>query len=229
MQTQSAVRNSAVKQPVAVHMAHTMFGSVELIGTTMTFKRGAEIFGENEPADYVYKLLRGSARSYQILSDGRRQIQGFHFAGDIFGLEAGAEHLSAAEALTDVVVLMVRRSAILNAAIHDGLVARELWTYTSRELDFAREHAMLLIKTAQERVASFLLHLADRFNGNAVDLPMSRQDIADYLGLTIETVSRQLTRLKTSGVIRLLNNRLIEVPDLDVLSRIAGQDALHPH
>ena len=220
MQTQSAVRNSAVKQPVAVHMAHTMFGSVELIGTTMTFKRGAEIFGENEPADYVYKLLRGSARSYQILSDGRRQIQGFHFAGDIFGLEAGAEHLSAAEALTDVVVLMVRRSAILNAAIHDGLVARELWTYTSRELDFAREHAMLLIKTAQERVASFLLHLADRFNGNAVDLPMSRQDIADYLGLTIETVSRTLSQFQNKACINLPSSRRVILQNRRALSEM---------
>ena len=220
MQTQSAVRNSAVKQPVAVHMAHTMFGSVELIGTTMTFKRGAEIFGENEPADYVYKLLRGSARSYQILSDGRRQIQGFHFAGDIFGLEAGAEHLSAAEALTDVVVLMVRRSAILNAAIHDGLVARELWTYTSRELDFAREHAMLLIKTAQERVASFLLHLADRFNGNAVDLPMSRQDIADYLGLTIETVSRTLSQFQDKACINLPSSRRVILQNRRALSEM---------
>jgi len=220
MQTQSAVRNSAIKQPVAVHMAHTMFGSVELVGTTMTFKRGAEIFGENEPADYVYKLLRGSARSYQILSDGRRQIQGFHFAGDIFGLEAGAEHLSAAEALTDVVVLMVRRSAILNVAIHDGLVARELWTYTSRELDFAREHAMLLIKTAQERVASFLLHLADRFNGNAVDLPMSRQDIADYLGLTIETVSRTLSQFQDKACINLPSSRRVILQNRRALSEM---------
>jgi len=220
MQTQSAVRNSAIKQPVAVHMAHTMFGSVELVGTTMTFKRGAEIFGENEPADYVYKLLRGSARSYQILSDGRRQLQGFHFAGDIFGLEAGAEHLSAAEALTDVVVLMVRRSAILNVAIHDGLVARELWTYTSRELDFAREHAMLLIKTAQERVASFLLHLADRFNGNAVDLPMSRQDIADYLGLTIETVSRTLSQFQDKACINLPSSRRVILQNRRALSEM---------
>jgi CRP-like cAMP-binding protein len=197
-----------------------MFGSVELVGTTMTFKRGAEIFGENEPSDYVYKLLRGSARSYQILSDGRRQIQGFHFAGDIFGLEAGAEHISAAEALTDVVVLMVRRSAVLNAAIHDGLVARELWTYTSRELDFAREHAMLLIKTAQERVASFLLHLADRFNGNAVDLPMSRQDIADYLGLTIETVSRTLSQFQDKACINLPSSRRVILQNRRALSEM---------
>lgn len=217
MQVQSAVANSTIKQPIT---AHSMFGSVELAGTTMTFKRGAEIFGENEPADYVYKLLSGSARSYQILSDGRRQIQGFHFAGDIFGLEAGTEHLSSAEALTDVVVLVVRRTAILNASIHDGLVARELWTYTSRELDFAREHAMLLIKTAQERVASFLLHLADRFNGNAVDLPMSRQDIADYLGLTIETVSRTLTQFRDEAAINLPSSRRVILQNRRALSEL---------
>ena len=175
----------------------------------MTFKKGNEIFGEDEPADYVYKLVSGTARSYQILNDGRRQIQGFYFPGDIFGLEAGAEHTSSAEAMSDATVLVVRRSAILTAAARDGEVANQLWAYTSCELNQARAHAMLLVKTAQERVASFLLQLADRFAGNAVELPMSRQDIADYLGLTIETVSRTLTQFQDNSAIELPSVRRV--------------------
>ncbi|MBZ0145944.1 MAG: helix-turn-helix domain-containing protein [Pseudorhodoplanes sp.] len=179
------------------------------MGASMTFRKGVEIYGENEPADYVYKLVSGTARSYKILNDGRRQIQGFYFPGDIFGLEAGTEHASSAEAMSDVTVLVVRRSVILAAATRDSDVARQLWAYTSRELNHARNHAMLLVKTAQERVASFLLQLADRSAGNAVELPMSRQDIADYLGLTIETVSRTLTQFQDDAAIELPSSRRV--------------------
>jgi CRP/FNR family transcriptional regulator, nitrogen fixation regulation protein len=189
--------------------SHSLFGSIELMGASMTFKKGAEIYGENEPADYVYKLISGTARSYQILNDGRRQIQDFYFPGDIFGLEAGTEHASSTEAMSDVSVLVVRRSAILSAATRDSDVASQLWAYTSRELHHARNHAMLLVKTAQERVASFLLQLAERCTGNAVELPMSRQDIADYLGLTIETVSRTLTQFQDEAAIELPSSRRV--------------------
>ena len=188
---------------------HALFGSIELMGARMSYTKGVEIYGENEPADYVYKLVTGTARSYKILNDGRRQIADFYFFGDIFGLEVGAEHASSAEAISDVTVLVVRRSAILSAASRDSEVANQLWTYTARELNHARGHAMLLVKTAQERVASFLLDLADRFAGNAVELPMSRQDIADYLGLTIETVSRTLTQFQDNASIELQTSRRV--------------------
>ncbi len=188
---------------------HALFGSIELMGASMSFKKGVEIYGENEPADYVYKLVSGTARSYKILNDGRRQIQGFYFPNDIFGLEGGSEHAASAEAMSDVTVLVVRRSAIMAAATRDSDVANQLWAYTSRELNHARGHAMLLVKTAQERVASFLLQLADRVAGNAVELPMSRQDIADYLGLTIETVSRTLTQFQDDAAIELPSSRRV--------------------
>ena len=209
MRAQLAARNVPIQAAHPVSSAYALFGSIELMGASMTFKKGAEIYGENEPADYIYKLVSGTARSYKILNDGRRQIQGFYFPGDIFGLEGGAEHEGSAEAISDVTVLVVRRSAVLAAAARDGDVAQQLWAYTSRELRHARDHAMLLVKTAQERVASFLLQLADRVSGNAVELPMSRQDIADYLGLTIETVSRTLTQFQDEAAIELPSSRRV--------------------
>lgn len=209
MRAQTTARSLTTQSSRPVPTTHALFGSIELMGASMSFKKDVEIYGENEPADYVYKLVSGTARSYQILNDGRRQIQGFYFPGDIFGLEAGAEHASSAEAMSDVTVLVVRRSAILAAATRDSDVARQLWAYTSRELNHARNHAMLLVKTAQERVASFLLQLADRFAGNSVELPMSRQDIADYLGLTIETVSRTLTQFQDDAAIELPSSRRV--------------------
>lgn len=209
MRAQLAARNTATQASHPAPLPHGLFGSIELMGASMTFKKGAEIYGEDEPADYVYKLVSGTARSYKILSDGRRQIRGFYFPGDIFGLEAGAEHDGSAEAMSDATVLVVRRTAVLAAATRDSDVANQLWAYTSRELRHARDHAMLLVKTAQERVASFLLQLADRVSGNAVELPMSRQDIADYLGLTIETVSRTLTQFQDEAAIELPSSRRV--------------------
>jgi CRP-like cAMP-binding protein len=220
MRAQLTARNLAAQASQPAPATHALFGSIELMGASMTFKKGAEIYGENEPADFVYKLMSGTARSYKILNDGRRQIQGFYFPGDIFGLEAGTEHDSAAEAMSDVTVLVVRRSAILSAANRDSDVARQLWAYTSNELNHARRHAMLLVKTAQERVASFLLQLAGRCTGNAVELPMSRQDIADYLGLTIETVSRTLTQFQDEAAIELPSSRRVVLRNRPALNSL---------
>lgn len=213
-------RSSTTRQAQPAAANHALFGSIELMGASMTLKKGSEIYGQNEPADYVYKLVNGTARSYKVLNDGRRQIQGFYFPGDIFGLEADAEHDASAEAISDVTVLVIRRSAILAAAARDNDVAKQLWAYTSRELQSARDHAMLLVKTAQERVASFLLQLAERGSGNALELPMSRQDIADYLGLTIETVSRTLTQLQEDAAIELPSTRRIVLRNRVALSSL---------
>lgn len=210
------VRTGNIVRPAG----EALFESVELVGAPMSFGKGAEIYGENEPADYVYKVLTGSVRIYKILSDGRRQIERFHFAGDVFGLEIGEEHVSSAEAMTDTTVLLVRRAAVLAVAGRSNEVANRLWTYTARELDHARSHAMLLVKTAQERVASFLLQLANRFSANSVELPMTRQDIADYLGLTIETVSRTLTQFQEKSAIELPSSRRVVLRNRGALSNM---------
>jgi CRP-like cAMP-binding protein len=188
---------------------HTLSGSLELMGAPMSFAKGVEIYGEGEPADYLYKVLSGTVRTYKVLTDGRRQIGAFHFPGDIFGLETGSMHLFSAEGTTNVSVLVVRRSSVIAAVARDGELASELWSFTAKELNRSRDHIMLLIKNAQERVATFLLEMAERAAGNAVELPMSRQDIADYLGLTIETVSRTLTQLEAAATIELPSSRRI--------------------
>jgi len=183
---------------------------IEMMGALMQFDRNAEIYGESEPADYFYKVVSGAVRTYKMLNDGRRQIGSFYLPGDIFGLEVGGEHTFSAEAVADSKVLVIRRSAVAALAGRNKEVAGQLWTMTAAELQRAQDHIMLLVKTAQERVVGFLLEMAARTPGaSEVDLPMSRQDIADYLGLTIETVSRMMTQLENSGAIAVPTSRHI--------------------
>jgi CRP-like cAMP-binding protein len=144
-------------------------------------------------------------------------------AGDIFGLQFTDEHSFSAEAITDAKVLVVKRSAVTALAARDGAVARELFDLSSRELRRMQNRVLLLIKSAQERVASFLLEMAERAAaGNVVELPMSRQDIADYLGLTIETVSRTLTCLESAAAIEVPTSRRIVLRNRSALNRLNG-------
>jgi CRP/FNR family transcriptional regulator, nitrogen fixation regulation protein len=196
--------------------------SMNLMGATMVYPRNTEIFGENEPADYLYKVVSGSVRTYKILSDGRRQVGGFYLPGDLFGLEFADEHTLSAEAISDAKVLVVKRSALTALAGHDALVAQQLFNLTGRELRRVQDRILLLVKSAQERVASFLLEMAERVSGNSIDLPMSRQDIADYLGLTIETVSRTLTSLECAAAIEVPTSRRIVLRNRSALSRMNG-------
>jgi CRP-like cAMP-binding protein len=199
-------------------------GSIELTGAPTSFARNAEIFGEKEPSDYFYKVISGAVRTYKVLIDGRRQIAAFYLPGDIFGLEAGDEYAFSAEAITDAKVLVIKRSVVVSLAAQDSEVARQLWALAGRELQRTRNHVLLLIKTAPERVASFLLEMAERIQCSAssdeVELPMSRQDVADYLGLTIETVSRILTRLESASAIALLTTKRIVLLNPAVLRRL---------
>ena len=200
---------------------HRAGSSLDLIGAPMPFARNVEIYGEDEPADYLYKVVSGAVRTYRVLDDGRRQIGAFHFPGDMFGLEAGASHASSAEAIADSVVLVIKRSAVIGLAERDAEVARELWTLTAQELGRVQNHMLLLIRNAQERIASFLLEMAERApSTDFVELPMSRQDIADYLGLTIETVSRTLTQLEAEAAIALPTSRRVVLRNRSALSRL---------
>jgi CRP/FNR family nitrogen fixation transcriptional regulator len=206
--------------PSSVPSIAPLFDSIELAGVTMAFDGNAEIFGEGEPADYVYKVLSGSVRTYRVLSDGRRQITAFHLPGDVFGLESAEDHSCSAEAINQATVLVVKRSTMLATADREPNVARELWRLTARALRQSQDHSMLLIKSAQERVASFLLEMAGRLSASAVELPMTRQDIADYLGLTIETVSRTLTQLQGAATIELPASRRIVLRNRSALNRL---------
>jgi CRP-like cAMP-binding protein len=187
----------------------------------MQFGRNEEIYGEGEPADYLYKVLSGTVRTYKVLNDGRRQIGAFYMAGDIFGLESGAEHAFSAEAISHAKILVIKRSAVTALAARDPSAAQQLFVMMALELARVQDHITLLIKTAQERVASFLLEMTDRAQApDEVELPMSRQDIADYLGLTIETVSRTLTQLENSAAIALPSSRRILLRNPGALRRL---------
>jgi CRP/FNR family transcriptional regulator, nitrogen fixation regulation protein len=201
------IRRMSTDRPVSASRtgavdADALGQSMQLMGAMMNYPRDAEIFGENEPADYLYKVVSGTVRTYKILSDGRRQVSGFYLPGDIFGLEFADEHTLSAEAISDAKVLVVKRSALNTLAGRDRLIAQQLFALTGRELHRVQDRILLLIKNARERVASFLLEMAERASeNNTIELPMSRQDIADYLGLTIETVCRTLSALETASAI----------------------------
>jgi CRP-like cAMP-binding protein len=192
-----------------------------MIGAVMPFARNAEIYGANERVEYLYKVLKGSVRTYKILQDGRRLIEAFYLPGDIFGFEVGDEHTLSAEAIVDCQLRVLRRASVAVLAARDSSVARHLYAMTVTELQRVRNHLMLLVKNARQRVAGFLLEMSRRSSdSDEIILPMSRQDIADYLGLTIETVSRSLTQLENAAAIALPSSRHIILCNRKALSRL---------
>ena len=179
------------------------------------YKRGTEIHGENEPADYVYQVKKGAVRSYKLLSDGRRQIGAFHLVGDIFGLTNGENHRFTAEAVVDTTLWLMKRRSLEVISQTDGVLAHNLLSLITRSLQHAEDHMLLLgRKDSLEKVATFLLEMDKRL-ADAMTLPMSRRDIADYLGLTLETVSRALSRLRRAGAISLAVDTPREITILD--------------
>ena len=194
----------------------------DIEGQRMSFARDEEIFGEGEEPTWVYQIVSGAVRTYRLLSDGRRQIEEFHFAGDCFGLEAGVERRTTAEAITDVVVKLVKRATLTERALEDAETARKLWRLTAQDLRRTQDHVLMLgRRSAAERVAGFLLDLAERaLTPCVVDLPMSRQDIADYLGLTIETVSRTFTQLQAAGHVEMPLSRRVILADREALAEM---------
>jgi CRP/FNR family nitrogen fixation transcriptional regulator len=178
-------------------------GHPGLVASEFSYRKDEEIYGEDEPAEYVYQIIRGAVRTYKLLSDGRRQIGTFHLPGDVFGLESGNNHRLAAEAIIDTTVRLVKRGSLEQAAGVDVKVARTLWSMTAGELRHAEDHMLLLgRKNAMERVANFLLEMDRRLAvAGMMALPMCRRDIGDYLGLTLETVSRGLSQLHSEGVL----------------------------
>jgi CRP-like cAMP-binding protein len=223
MIVQNASHPSPTPRNIQAHVAASAetSGALDTMGIPMTFKRNSEIYGEGEPSDYLYKVTTGAVRTYRILADGRRQIGAFYLPGDIFGLENGKIHVFSAEAITDSKIIAIKRSTIVTLAARDSAIARELWNVTTCELERVQQHLVALIKSAEERVAGFLLEMARRTSGtNQVQLPMSRQDIADYLGLTIETVSRTMTHLESTAAIALPSSRCVVLRNKVTLGRL---------
>lgn len=192
------------------------------LGTRVCFARNAEIYGQDDSTEMFYRVLRGVVRTSKVTFDGRRQVGDFYYAGALVGLEPGPLHRFAAEALTDCELQAVRRSA-LRAYAGDAEVDRAILEATAREMDRLQEHIMLLgRRSARERVATFLLGLAQREPSGQVDMPMGRQDMADYLGLTIETVSRMLTQLQGELVVEFPSTRRFQVHKWNALQAMAA-------
>jgi len=187
----------------------------------MSFRQGEEVYAQDDGADLIYRVVRGSLRTIHLQADGRRQVGDFYYEGDIVGVEVGDVHRFSAEALTHCEVLALRRSR--STVYESGQVERMVWAATANELRRTQSHMLLLGRaTASEKVARFLIDIANRFKGEVVILPMSRQDMADYLGLTIETISRMLGRLQADGVIEFSGARKYRVRRPGCLSELAA-------
>ena len=195
-----------------------------IIASEFNYRKGTEIYGEKEPADYVYQVTAGAVRSYKLLSDGRRQIGAFHLVGDVFGLENGSFHRFTAEAIVDTSVRLIKRSSLERVAEADVSIAQNLLYMTTDNLQHAEDHMLLLgRKTSLERVVAFLLEMDRRLTAaGLMVLPMYRRDIADYLGLTLETVSRALSKLHEDGILGFLgkNQRQIILLDRQQLANL---------
>ncbi len=198
---------------------------LKAVSTSLHFSRNQTIFNEGDVARYSYKLLEGGVRLCKIRPDGRRQIAEFVLPGDVFGFALDEEYSLTAEALGDVIVLRWPRGQVERLAEELPALRKELMAMLCRELSAAQEHLVMLGRqTAKERVASFLLLIANRRdagNGDPLLLPMGRQDIADYLGLTIETVCRALTDLKRERLIEIPDRHHVELRNLAALEDVA--------
>ncbi|MDP2120180.1 MAG: helix-turn-helix domain-containing protein [Hoeflea sp.] len=197
--------------------------------TRRTLEPGAELAGESIQTKTYSNIISGVVKLSKMMADGRQQIVGLQFAPDFLGRPFREENGVSAEAATGVKVCSFPKNVIERMIGEMPELEHKLLEQTLNELDEARDWMLTLgRKTAGEKVASFLLlistHAFPENEAESVefDLPMSRMDIADFLGLTMETVSRQLTKLRVDGVIRIVNNRHVEVPDIARLSDRAG-------
>ena len=229
-----AVARFAAAEACDVHIsglpahANDPLAALHDVGTVSRFERNQTIFNEGDDARYSYKLVEGGVRLCKLMPDGRRQIAEFALPGDLFGFEMNNQHSLTAEALGDVVVMRCARSQMERLSEEQPTLCKQLMTQLKRELTSAQTHLVMLGRqTAKERVASFLLLLAERVgaeDGETVDLPMSRQDIADYLGLTIETVCRALSDLKRDRILAIPNRHQIQIRNIASLETISECD-----
>ena len=185
------------------------------------YRRDRVIFFEGDPADYIFFLNRGSVRTCRSFKDGKRSIVAFHVVGEFVGLDGEMTHSLRAEAAADTIVLPLKRSAVLATAVHDRRIADFLLASMAKELRRLREHAVLIGRNAQCRLATFLIDLSARTGQtDNLGLPMSHQDIADYVGLSIETVSRVITEFERSGFVVRTSARSLMLKDRDALARL---------
>ena len=223
--TRSPVRPASSNPQTLSCRAEGDLIALQNIGTKLRFHHNQTIFNEGDPADHAYRVLSGAVRLCKHLSDGRRQIMQFLFPGDLFSFMELAGHSLTAEAVNDVVLLSYPQRQIVHLGAQDPSLRERFVILMSQRLHRMHDHLMLLGRqTALERVSSFLLSLKERMGakeGSPLDVPMSRQDIADYLGLTIETVCRVLSKLRRSRAISIPNIHELVLNDVDALYTLA--------
>lgn len=180
-------------------------------GPVLHFAVDNQVYRQGDHNRSFYKVVSGVVRTCRFQNDGRRQIDAFYISGDVFGFESGAEHRLAAEAVSECSLIAYRRNGMEKLAATNDQVAQQFFSHAMNCLERTQEHSMLLGRRgAVEKLATFLLEMSSRQPGKEViDLPMTRQDIADYLGLTIETVSRSLSQLERDAVIELPTARRV--------------------
>lgn len=212
-------------RPTGPAIRHLPTGLADL-GTAISLTRGAAAYHEGDPASHWYQVVSGTGCISKLLSDGRRQIGRFLHAEDFFGFEAVEAYGFGAEALTDMVVIRYPKRRTEALAWTDGAVARCFREIACRSLAIAYDRLLTLgRKTASERVATFLLELGDAApDGRTVSLEMSRADIADYLGLTLGTISRTLADLKQAGLIDMAGPHHLVLLDRTLLGKLAEGD-----
>jgi len=201
------------------------------IGTVVQLSAKDTLMWEGDAADDIYQVLRGVACLYKLLPDGRRQVARFCHAGDMIGLTADGCYPYTADALTGLTVVRIRRADLENRIESDCALGKTVLRALGQELSLAQEQLLLLgRKSASERVASFLQAMVEQAtrdggNGHSVVLPMTRVDIADFLGLTHETVCRTFSLFRNEGIIAIPDPHLVEVLRPEVLEEIACGDA----
>ena len=193
-------------------------------GAPLHLQPNQTIFTEGEPVDCAYKVVGGAVRLCKHLPDGRRQIAQFLFPGDYFSFVAIGDHGFSAEAIGDVSLLAFRLEQVERLCRQDQNLRARLFEILSQRVRDIQNHLTAVGRqTAKERVAAFLLLLAERMSmdGTRIEVPMNRQDIADHLGLTMETVSRTLSLLKGTHIIAVPDAHWIELKNLDALHVLA--------
>jgi CRP/FNR family transcriptional regulator len=191
------------------------------------------VFAEGDPAKHIYRIEAGAVSLFKILPDGRRQILGFAYAGDFIGLGVQGEHIMSAQAIKAARIRSLPLAALHQIATRDADLSFMLYQAVAEELAATRDLMMTTgHRSASERVAAFLMALSRRNRrmgkpAGLIDLPMTRADIADFLGLTIETISRTLTKFKTRKLIDLPQSARVELLDMIELQKLAeGEETL---
>jgi len=198
------------------------------VATAVRLRAGQVVFYEGDPDTYLFNVTTGVVRLSKLLPDGRRQVTGFLFAGDLLGLSISGVYAYSADAIAKTSLCRFDRRRLTEITEKYPKLERRLLALASNELVQAQDHLMILgQKTASERVATVLLRLAARIGmeldgGTVLDLPMSREDMADYAGLTIETVSRNMSRFRDTGIIEIANSRRIYIPKIGALAELSG-------